>query len=172
MDTRYRHCRVRMFHKDQSVSKTKTPGTIEALSLVLFIQPHRHSSCKQYSDVGRQQKLSVLSVHRITPMTKSLNTISRMKVLAFILIEMSRWNKHVGEIQRKISESGSMSSPLNFYFLFFEIVHRLGKFQEMLTFNVDCFCRSPRCDGFSGADLGKLVLRAANYRFREFFRLR
>ena len=56
---------------------------------------------------------------------------------------------------------------------FYPTPQNVDRLHLMLTFYIDHhYCRSPRCDGFSGADLGKLVLRAANYRFREFFRLR
>ena len=58
---------------------------------------------------GCPQKLSVLSVHRIT---KSLRTISRMK-------EMSHWNRHVGKIERKLSDS--INSPMHFYFHFWQM---------------------------------------------------
>ena len=76
---------------------------------------------------------------------------------------MSRWNKHVSELPIKISESGLNSIP------WITSLHHDGMSNQIVpTF----LYRSDRCDGFSGADLGKLVLRAANYRFREFFRLR
>ena len=144
-----------------------------------IIQPRCHSSCNSFSDEMSNNK-NCRSFLYIGLLLRQSHWAPfhgwKKKELAFI----SKCRAGIdSETRGRIPKIKSRNwAGLKCYLLSFDLpfsglyIISYHIFRKMPNLNFFLHFRSPRCDGFSGADLGKLVLRAANYRFREFFRLR